>query len=227
MKTLVSLLFCLLASHTYSQEFDPVEDSALIEISLTNFQNIPIKKAGLFLTLKHNNRTISIETNDEGKVSLLLPEGISFLIKLVMGDESYEYDQAFTIPKEEGAYMYEYRLRYEMRTFVLENVEFDFNKATIRPSSFPELNQIVEMMKSFPDVVIEISGHTDNVGNDDYNQKLSEKRAKSVKNYIVNKGITAIRLKTIGYGEAKPIADDDTDEGRQKNRRIEVSILED
>ncbi len=114
---------------------------------------------------------------------------------------------------------------------VIDNVFYDFNKSTLREESFPSLDKIVEMMNQHPGMVIEVSAHTDNIGKDAYNQKLSEARAKSVVNYLVSKGIDQARMQSRGYGATMPIApnknDDGTDnpEGRQKNRRTEFKIL--
>jgi OmpA-OmpF porin, OOP family len=80
-------------------------------------------------------------------------------------------------------------------------------------------------MKEFPDKNITIEGHTDNIGTNEYNQKLSEKRAKSVRQYLIDKfGINGSRLTAVGYGEEKPIASNDTAEGRQTNRRVEAVL---
>jgi outer membrane protein OmpA-like peptidoglycan-associated protein len=108
---------------------------------------------------------------------------------------------------------------------VLNNIFFDFDLATLRLESTAELSRLVQLIKQYPNMKIEISGHTDNKGSDEYNQKLSENRAKSVVDYLVEKGITQDQLIFKGYGEAKPIASNDTDEGQQLNRRIEFEIL--
>ena len=109
---------------------------------------------------------------------------------------------------------------------LLDNIYFETDKYTLLPSSFTELKVLLLFMKTNPTVRIEISGHTDNTGNSNYNQKLSENRAKAVKDYLVNNGIAANRLHTIGYGDAKPIAENSTAEGKQKNRRTEIKIIQ-
>ncbi|HEY1038096.1 MAG TPA: OmpA family protein [Bacteroidia bacterium] len=110
-------------------------------------------------------------------------------------------------------------------TIRLNNIFFDFGKATLRPESYPELDRLVTYMADNKGMVIELSGHTDNVGSDDANLKLSDDRAKAVTEYIVAQGIAADRIKAIGYGETKPIGTNDTDEGKQLNRRVEFTIL--
>lgn len=106
------------------------------------------------------------------------------------------------------------------------NVEFDFDKSDIRPRYHDELKKVGDFMNKYPDVNMAIEGHTDSIGTDEYNQRLSQRRVDSVKNYIVDKfNIDGKRIKATGYGESRPVADNSTDEGRQRNRRVEaVSI---
>ncbi len=108
---------------------------------------------------------------------------------------------------------------------ILKNIFFDFDKATLRSESATELDRLVKMLIDVPTMKIEISGHTDNVGSDNYNKQLSEDRAKAVVEYLIEKGIDQDRLTYAGYGETQPIADNDTEEGRQVNRRTEFKVL--
>ena len=107
----------------------------------------------------------------------------------------------------------------------LNNVFFDFDKWDLRPESFIELNRVVKLLSENPAIEIEMSAHTDSRGSDDYNFKLSDNRAKSVMEYIISKGIDRSRISSHGYGETKPVATNETDEGRQLNRRVEFTIL--
>jgi OOP family OmpA-OmpF porin len=101
-------------------------------------------------------------------------------------------------------------------------ISFDTGKATIRPDSKPIIDQIVQMMKANEDLELGVEGHTDNVGDAKSNQTLSENRAQAVAVAIVEQGIDAKRLSTAGYGQNKPIADNSSEEGRAKNRRVEL-----
>ena len=114
--------------------------------------------------------------------------------------------------------------------FVIENVYYDFNKADLKPESYPALDEVVRMLNTYPNMAIELGAHTDSKGSDTYNMKLSEARAQSVVKYLVEKGISAERLVAKGYGEAMPIAPNEIDgkdnpEGREKNRRTEFKVL--
>ncbi|TDG37571.1 OmpA family protein [Pedobacter changchengzhani] len=108
----------------------------------------------------------------------------------------------------------------------VNNVFFEFGKSELKKESFSELNRIASYLKQKPSVKIEMGGHTDNVGSDESNNKLSTDRAKSVQQYLVSQGISATRITFRGYGKTLPVATNDTDEGRALNRRVEFTILE-
>ncbi|MCO6467040.1 MAG: OmpA family protein [Bradyrhizobiaceae bacterium] len=110
-------------------------------------------------------------------------------------------------------------------TFRLNNVFFDQGKYDLRAESFAELDRLVDFLKTNKSVAIELGGHTDNVGSDAANLQLSQDRVNSVMAYLVSKGTKDSRIKAKGYGESKPVATNDTDEGRQLNRRVEFTIL--
>ena len=112
------------------------------------------------------------------------------------------------------------------KTFVLDNVEFDFGKATLRPQSYKALDELVDYLQRKGDDKIEIGGHTDNVGSEAKNQVLSLERAKSIVGYLISKGIDSSRLTAKGYGSMEPIEENNTEAGRQKNRRSEVKIID-
>ena len=104
----------------------------------------------------------------------------------------------------------------------LYGIHFDFNKASLRPDSEPVLEKVLALLKSRADLKLEVQGHTDNVGGDDYNQKLSEARADTVSSWLKAKGITAARLSAHGYGMRQPVADNGSETGRARNRRVEL-----
>lgn len=108
---------------------------------------------------------------------------------------------------------------------VLEGITFATGKADITPESEATLQKALKTLTTYPDISVEISGYTDNVGNNKSNQVLSEKRANAVRDWLISKGISGDRITAIGYGEEKPIAPNDTPENRQKNRRIEFTRI--
>jgi outer membrane protein OmpA-like peptidoglycan-associated protein len=112
------------------------------------------------------------------------------------------------------------------RRIVLRGVNFDFDKSNIRADARPILDEAIATLKSEPDIRISVEGHTDAIGSDAYNQKLSQRRAHSVADYLARGGIAHSRLTVVGFGESKPIASNATDDGRAQNRRVELRILE-
>ena len=121
-------------------------------------------------------------------------------------------------------------------TFVLNNIYYDFDKCNIRQDASVDLDHLVEIMRNYPNMEIELSSHTDQRGTDAYNNKLSQCRAESAVDYIVSKGISKSRITAVGYGKTKPIEDctkikgcPTTSQGdcpcHQKNRRTEIKIL--
>ncbi len=108
---------------------------------------------------------------------------------------------------------------------VLVGVNFAFDKSELLPESYPVLNDAVKLLNNKPNVNVEIEGYCDYIGTEEYNQKLSQERAQTVKVYLVSKGISEGRLSTIGYGKGSPIADNESEEGRALNRRIVFRIV--
>jgi outer membrane protein OmpA-like peptidoglycan-associated protein len=186
---------------------------ALIEL-IDNEKNV------ILATFKSNSST--------GKYLVTLPSGKNY--GLAVKCEGYLFhSENFNIP--EAAEFQEFNLDIEMKkveigsTIVLRNIFFDFDKATLKPESENELNRLVKLLKDNPTVNIELSSHTDNLGSSEYNLKLSDSRSKSVVEYLVAKGISNSRLVAKGYGESKPLDKNDTEAGRQNNRRTEFKIL--
>ena len=106
----------------------------------------------------------------------------------------------------------------------LEGIQFEFDSDVIKPESYPTLDAAIETLKSKTEFNLDVSGHTDNIGDDAYNQNLSERRANAVVKYLTDKGISAARLKAAGFGETQPVAENETPEGRAKNRRVDFKV---
>ena len=189
----------------------------------------PIEAAIIYRELKTNEEVGSAISNPTtGEYNIVLPYGMNY--SFIADKKGFfavndnldatsitEYAEIsrdlFLTPIEVGT------------TVRLNNIFFDFNKATLKEESFPELDRIVGFLKDNQSIEIQVSGHTDNVGSDDYNLKLSDDRSKSVYDYLISKGIEAARLKFKGYGETKPVATNDTEEGKALNRRVEFVVL--
>lgn len=163
-----------------------------------------------------------------GKYLVSLPSGKNYGIAVKHPDYLF-HSENFDIPLSTGYQEIEKNVQLKKvavgSKIILRNIFFDFDKATLRSESAAELERLIQLLNDIPTMRIEISGHTDSRGADDYNLKLSDNRSKAVVDYLTAKGIAAKRLEFKGYGETQPIATNDTDEGRQLNRRTEFKIL--
>jgi len=202
--------------------------------------NAPVKAIITIKNLTDNVNLATLKTNNFGQISLTIPADKQIGINA----EAPEYHQAsdrFDTYNLRNSVQIVRNIRMrpvstdflivdmdnieeEPVTITLNNILFDYNLYEIKPQSFPELDRLVNFLKQYPDVYIIISGHTDNVGENDYNKKLSENRAISVKQYLLRKGCNEKHFKTAGFGEERPVDTNETPEGRLKNRRVELLI---
>ena len=172
----------------------------------------------------------AVSNSEDGSFKIVLPYDKNYLIRATADhffaqSENLNLDSLIQAGYKEihkDLYLVPIEIGQVVR---LNNVFFDFDKWDLRPESFIELDRVVTLLKDNPAIEIEMSAHTDSHGSDEYNIKLSDKRARSVMEYILSKGIAASRIISQGYGETKPVVPNDTDENRQLNRRVEFTIL--
>ncbi len=191
------------------------------------------KKVSAYILVEDLNSGELIAANKSnsltGQYLVVLPAGRTYSVSA--NKEGYFfYSQSFEVPKT--AHFQEIKKDIELKPIekgakvVLNNIFFETGKATLTSQSRLELEKAIELLRVNPSMVIEIGGHTDNVGDDTYNMKLSHDRAKSVREYLVSGGINSDRVQAKGYGELNPVATNDTEDGRKANRRTEFVILE-
>ncbi|TWT23728.1 OmpA family protein [Luteimonas marina] len=106
-----------------------------------------------------------------------------------------------------------------------DGVTFDFNKSDLKPQFYPALNNVASTLAEYNQTIVEVSGHTDSIGTDAVNQRLSEQRAASVGNYLIGQGLQRERFEIVGFGKRHPIADNSTEQGRALNRRVEIRVV--
>ncbi|HPB01594.1 MAG TPA: OmpA family protein [Bacteroidales bacterium] len=221
----IVFIFAFFCGVSMAQELVPTDEMALI-IVVVHPEGKP-NAVGETVTFKSQKtgKLYRVVTGADAQAKLLLPEGDIY--EMSYKDFLTEKDYSMMeVPSEPGIATYEVEVIYQpAKVFKLENVYFDFGKASLRAESYPSLNELAEMLKLKPAMVIEISGHTDDVGDDASNLTLSQQRAESVRNYLIKKGIAANRIVAKGYGETMPVAVGTSDEARQKNRRTEVKII--
>ena len=210
-----------------ASKIKPTRTEAAMKLFVVDKDKGPVKGVVIFMTGPDKTKYYADPTDSDGYAEVLVPVGQKYDITYLSLGRG---EIAATVPvADEPSQSVKLTLRYKrevpQRPFILAGVNFDTAKATIRPESFSRLDAVVEFMVHKKNARVEISGHTDNVGNANANKTLSEKRAQACRNYIVSKGIDKKRLDAIGFGDDRPIVPNDTDEGRQKNRRIEAKEL--
>ncbi len=222
------IAFVILLQHSMNaQRLHASEDSALVEVIVKDYKGQLRKHDQVIFEGQQTHVALMGTTDANGRFLILLPEGDIYDIKIKGLGENQQYN-TFSIPKVKGIYtLSTLTISYEpSRKFTLKNLQFDSGKSSIRAGSDAILKELIELMHLKPEMVIEVGGHTDAVGDDLANQKLSQSRAESVKQYLILKGkISPDRIEPKGYGESNPVGDNDTEEGRQQNRRTEVVIV--
>ncbi len=233
MKTKYILLIILIFGLnfiSYSQELQPTESKVLVKVLyLDKETDIPEPNTMIRLIDVQTNQKLAFKTDSAGRYDLLLLKGKKYKVQVEFMGKYEEYDNLLEIPTAEGRMMMNFNMGKPVmiykETYTL-NVQYEFNKADLNPNSFPILDEYADTMKSHPNMIVEIAGHTDNVGSDDYNLRLSQRRAESVRQYLLKKGIKPHRIIAKGYGERQPLVSNDTEEERGRNRRTEVRVIE-
>ncbi|MDH7516123.1 MAG: OmpA family protein [Bacteroidota bacterium] len=181
---------------------------------------------GATLTIRNimKNEVISTFHSDDidGTYVVVLQPGMSYAMTAEAPGYLF-YSERFDIPANAA----NNTVRKDIlmtRELVRLLVFFDFDKATLQPESYVDLERAVSWLKTHPDVRVEVAGHTDNVGSREYNKHLSSERARTVMDYLISKGVAPSRLTANGYGPDQPIATNDTEEGRAMNRRVEFRV---
>lgn len=226
MKNLIAIVLLFLSYNSFSQKsLIPSEDQALLTVTVSDMENFPRPDDKIIFEGKHTHKSFEATAGKDGTFQILLPEGDIYLIKIQGLASEIDFDE-LRIPKKEGIVQGSLTVKYRPeRQFTLDDVHFQTAKSILLSSSFPTLDDLVQILKLKDGLRLEIAGHTDSVGDDNSNQQLSQDRAQSVVNYLTKKGIDKSRLIAQGYGANEPIADNTTDEGRQENRRTEARIL--
>lgn len=177
---------------------------------------------------KHEEVAVFESNESTGHFLISLPAGKNYAIEIESDDHLF-HSENFNLPKTDGYHEVEKEIYLDKievgKKMVLNNIFFEYNKAVLTDASKDELTVVKHFLEKNSTVKIEISGHTDNRGSNEYNQKLSEDRAHVVVDYLAAHGVDKNRLEYKGYGEIQPIAPNDTDENMQLNRRTELKII--
>lgn len=229
-KIILSLLFLFAVTQKiFCQQLEATETEALVEILVTDPEKIPEVGVSILVVSEDKSFTKKGISDIDGKFKLLAPEGKVYQLKL----EKYGQTgiEKMEIANYEGGIEITQPMTLKtilttIRSYTLNHLYFDVNKWDIKHESLPTLHKLYLSFTKNPKLVIEIAGHTDNVGDETTNHRLSQNRADAIKAYLVKKGINESRILTKGFGEKNPIASNDDETGRAKNRRIEILVLE-
>ncbi len=193
-----------------------VKDISNLEY-IENYKNAALEKGGEILDEQGGFLYFRIPKDDGGytwcRVNPIANQGQVWLN--IIDEKGFKQSLTFGVDELKSALDKDGKV-------ILHGILFDLDKASLKKESVKQLSNMVDLLLKYPALKIEIQGHTDNQGKDDYNMKLSKNRAKTVSNYLQLFGVDKTRLVSEGFGETKPIASNDTEEGRTQNRRVEL-----
>ena len=193
-----------------------VQDISTVEF-LENYKNAALEKGGEVLWEDRGVLDIRIPRDDGGNTycQIMPSANLGQIYLNIIDEKAFKQSLTFGVDELKSALDKDGKV-------ILHGILFDLDKATLKQESEKQLHNIVALMLKFPELRLEIQGHTDNQGKDEYNMNLSKNRAETVSNYLQLFGIDKKRLVSKGFGESKPIASNDTEEGRTQNRRVEL-----
>lgn len=205
----------------------PVAKKLMITGNVYDEKTSKLIPAKLEMVAKKDKKTNLKTTTTDGRYEQVVPKLGWYMITAssegyLNATDSIQLADEEVTPVTKDLYLQQIEIGLTVR---LKNIYFDFDKATLKKESFVELNKVVDFLKQNSTVEVEISGHTDDKGSDDYNLNLSQGRSQSVVDYIVSQGIESYRLTARGYGETKPIDSNGTEAGRANNRRVEFTVV--
>ena len=232
MRYLFSLLlinFQLISAQSATAPTDSLSRIASVKVTVTDLKARPGKGEEILFRGEKSGKTYSGITDQSGKFIQQLPPGDNYHVSVKSISDTTQY-MILAVPSlEEDEYFTEpfwVNVKFDPpRNYRLDHVHFDVDKASLRPDSYTQLEDLVAYLQRHNDTLVEIAGHTDNTGAPAHNQQLSQDRANTIVKYLISKGILASRLQAKGYGAEQPVAENTTEKGKQLNRRTEVRIL--
>ena len=206
----------------------PTDYDAVVIFKVTDDKGAPEQGAIVKLEDSADKKLRSDTADLDGNTAILLKKGSSHKLSVEKASAKFDFG-TFEIPRQDGKFTMEENLQIKIvtkynRIYELK-IHFGPNKSELYETAKIEIDKLYEEMVKNPTMKIEVAGHTDNVGEDAVNFNISQKRANSIKAYLVEKGIPDKRITAKGYGESAPISENFTEEGRTRNRRIEIRMM--
>ena len=220
----IFLFIALLVNTAIAQKLKPTDKLALLMGVVKNFKGKLLANETIIFVNDKTKASYKVNTNASGKFEVLIPVSGTYSLRYKKFTTDVDYTK-MNVPADKEA-TYEVEIKIDPpKDFVLENVYFETGKSNLKANSFKALDDLVEILKIKSTMVVEIQGHTDNVGKDEDNLKLSQERADEVRKYLISKGISEARVSAKGYGPTMPVADNGTDAGKAKNRRTSLKVI--
>lgn len=231
MKHFILLTFLSISSITFAQKkLSATIDSTLIKFKCVDQDLVNEDSAYIEIFYPDGQLAASGYSNIDGRIDFLLKEGATYKLRATKYGTTkdlapiecpvYENQRKTkSIRLKINFYEKKYAEKWELAVY------FKTDEHTLDFEDLSALNALYDKLSDNTEMNIEIAAHTDNIGNDAYNMRLSQRRANSVRQYLIGKGISSSRIISKGYGEKEPVATNDTEEGRAKNRRVEVRVL--
>lgn len=226
MKNSIIILSLIFTSFIFN--YFNAQTPAIIDVTVLDFSGKPYNGDKVYFVGKNRGKSLFGITNFKGQFKISLPQGDIYDIRIRSIGDELEYNTIEIPELDEGEFFdtMQLTITYETpRSYTLNKLQFEVGKATLKSESYVLLSDLIEIMQLKPDMKIEVSGHTDSVGDDGSNLVLSQERANSVKSYLISKGINGNRINAVGYGEARPVAENTSLANKAKNRRTEIRIL--
>lgn len=228
-KHLIISLFSIVSAVAQT-ELEATEDTALVHFTVADKKNIPEAHVKITVSSLDGKVKKHMTTDVSGKFDLLLPEGKKYKIVAKKYGQDFNFDEIWDIPVMEGTVEVDQNIviyvKHDVSNIFTLNVHFESGKWDLSDAAKAYIDQhVLSLLTKDKTMKIEIAGHTDDVGDDAHNLKLSQHRANSVRDYLYSKGIEHERVTAKGYGESLPVAPNTSPENRAKNRRIEAKTI--
>ncbi len=223
MNKTIALFLVLLSFYGYNQTLKPTETKALLNFLVTDLDGFPKNKETVIAEDITSHIEYSAITNESGKCGILVPKGKKYTIKYLDLIEKTNYSD-FSVPNKFGLMSFNIQIKFEpSKKMNVKGIEFKEGTGNLTMKATYYLDSISDILKNNK-LRIEIVSHTDNTLNKEEALKLTQSRVKTIKNYLIEKGVTESKLQTKGLGLSEPITDNKTPEARKKNNRIEFRI---
>lgn len=213
---------------TFEKNAEIISHKAQYTFQVVDSQNNSGIECDIILINKSTSKQIvsKAKTNANGEVAIFVRKGDVYDITINPHGYAFYNSTIEILDNENKSQKIELQPLKQDVKIELNNITFETNSAELNIESYDELNSVVDLMTQNPEIKVELSAHTDDIGSDAYNQKLSEKRAKSVLDYLIQHDVDKTKLISKGYGETQPLVENNSDENRAKNRRVELKIIE-